>query len=52
MTDARKWALITGATGGLGRAFAASLAERDYGLVLTARHGDALEEMAAGLRSR
>lgn len=52
MADRGRWAFITGATGGLGRAFAASLAARGYGLVLTARHAPALEEMAAALGSR
>ena len=52
MAEAGKWALITGATGGLGQAFAVSLAERGYGLILTARHAEALREMAATLGSR
>lgn len=42
-------ALITGATGGLGRAIAASLAERGANLILSSRKGRELEELAAGL---
>jgi short-subunit dehydrogenase len=42
-------ALLTGATGGLGRAIAQALASRGVSLVLSARRADALEELAAGL---
>lgn len=52
MADDRRWALITGATGGLGQAFGMALAKRGYNLVLTARNGGALEALAAELRSR
>ena len=45
-------AIVTGASRGLGRALAHSLAERGWRLVVDARDGAALEEAAAGLRAR
>jgi short-subunit dehydrogenase len=46
------WALVTGATAGIGESFTRLLAENDYNIVLVARDLPRLQERAAGLESK
>ena len=48
----KKWALITGATVGIGDSFARLLASKGYNIVINARSKDKLEERAAFLQEK
>jgi len=48
--DSPGWAVITGSSSGIGREFARRLAAEGFSLLLTARRGDRLNDLAATLR--
>jgi len=52
MKTTNKTAWVTGASSGIGEAFAHLLAEQGYDLVLTARSEETLQQLAAGLSAR
>lgn len=47
----KKWAVVSGASSGIGAATAKALARDGWGVVLLARNRDALEQVANGIRS-
>ncbi|MGB6667924.1 MAG: SDR family NAD(P)-dependent oxidoreductase, partial [Candidatus Acidiferrum sp.] len=49
---AGKWALVTGASAGIGKALAEELARGGTNLVLTARRRERLEELAQNLAAK
>ena len=47
----RPWAVVTGASGGLGASLARDVSKRGYNVVLAARRADRLADLAAELRA-
>src|SRR5687767_4452210 len=52
MSNNEKWAIITGASSGIGRALAFEFAAGGFNLLLTARNQTALEEVASQCRAK
>ena len=52
MVNSGQWALVTGASSGLGKEFARALAARKYNLILAARREEPMQALAAELRQR
>lgn len=52
MNEQNRLAIITGATGGLGKAFAIQLARQKYNLILSGRQEDKLREIAGQLEHK
>ena len=52
MLNSNEWAIVTGASSGLGKEFARALASRKYNLVLVARREEPMQALAGDLRQR
>ena len=46
------WALITGASSGIGRAYAAEMASRGYNIVIVSNEREAIQQVGAELRQQ
>jgi len=51
-SQTQKWAIVTGASSGFGRAFALQLAQRGYPILLVARRKQELDRVAAEIESQ